>query len=1098
EDPMKFPGTVYLFGRVINKSISESCCIIVRNIWRRVFFLPRETRFSNGIDSGEKVDFLEVNNEVQTLLRQIGVSTVKCRPTKRNFAFNDGVIPKSAEVLEVQYSSTFPKLSTEMKGDTFSHVFNTTATAMERLLLEVDMRGPSWMEITDYVVSSPQQSYAKHEFIVDMERMKSLRVVECGDPMPTVTLMAINFTTTMSDKKENEITMISFIVDSKCNLNKPTTVRNKLERYCLLTKSSHRALPFDLQQRLKEARIDTRVFEASNERHLLSQFLCRLQEFDPDVLLGHDMPTQLSILVARLEKLKIAQWSRTSRLKRSLAIKQLGRSKSAHWELTAGRLVVDSRSSAMELVKSRSYDLDELASNLLGIVTAPRTLDSADSFLSSTRLIRAINQSWQDAWIALAIIAELNALPLFVQITQTVGGVLSRTLMGGRAERNEFLLLHAFQKANYVPPNKHQYEHKRKPQSADKAITEDEQEERSDEKSSKKAQYMGGLVLEPKKGLYDKYVLLLDFNSLYPSIIQEYNICFTTVDQSKGKDESEVPELPSDKNEGILPREIRVLVERRRDVKKLMSSEKLSEHQRQQYNIRQMALKLTANSMYGCLGFIHSRFYAKPLAALITSRGREILMHTKDLVEKQGYAVIYGDTDSIMINTGLEDLEQVKKLGLELKRMVNKCHKRLELDIDGVYKRLLLLKKKKYAGLAVDLNDSCKVKREMKGLDIVRRDWSVLAKDIGNEVVDMILSFSLGREELVERIHDRLRSLRQELDEGLIDISKYEILKQLTRDPSEYADIKAQPHAAVARRLNASGKFHFHRGDTVSYIICEDGSGNSAAQRAYHKSEIASRNELTIDTLYYLAHQIHPVVCRLCEPIEETDAVQIAEALGLDSSGYRSHALVNEYYDDSEDFSLGLNYDFSRCRPFTFTCPYDGCHAEIEIRETLQGEELDIGFCLGECQKCKRSLIRYGVYLINRLHLAQNSAIEEYYTSNFVCEDIVCAYRTRMHVLSWSREGVHCPRCHLGIMRREKSARMLFEQQSFFRSLFDLPKAISECKPEQQKKLKTCRDAEKIFALHASLLGICDEYLSRNDFNRVSLAYLFASMRTGA
>lgn len=67
--------------------------------------------------------------------------------------------------------------------------------------------------------------------------------------------------------------------------------------------------------------------------------------------------------------------------------------------------------------------------------------------------------------------------------------------------------------------------------------------------------------------------------------------------------------------------------------------------------------------------------------------------------------------------------------------MVNKCHKRLELDIDGVYKRLLLLKKKKYAGLAVDLNDSSKVKREMKGLDIVRRDWSVLAKDIGKYVL---------------------------------------------------------------------------------------------------------------------------------------------------------------------------------------------------------------------------------------------------------------------------------------------------------------------------------------------------------------------------
>ncbi|VDM50005.1 unnamed protein product [Toxocara canis] len=243
------------------------------------------------------------------------------------------------------------------------------------------------------------------------------------------------------------------------------------------------------------------------------------------------------------------------------------------------------------------------------------------------------------------------------------------------------------------------------------------------------------------------------------------------------RDDSELPKLPDDQNEGILPRQIRILVERRRDVKNLMKSDKLSEHQRQQYNVRQMALKLTANSMYGCLGFPHCRFYAKPLAALITSRGREILMHTKDLVEKQGYAVIYGDTDSIMIDTGLDDLNQVKKLGFELKRMVNKCHKKLELDIDGVYKRLLLLKKKKYAGLAVDLNDETKMEREMKGLDIVRRDWSVLAKDIGNEIVGMILSLSTGRDELVEHIHERLRAVRKELDDGLVDMCKFEIMK---------------------------------------------------------------------------------------------------------------------------------------------------------------------------------------------------------------------------------------------------------------------------------------------------------------------------------
>lgn len=140
-------------------------------------------------------------------------------------------------------------------------------------------------------------------------------------------------------------------------------------------------------------------------------------------------------------------------------------------------------------------------------------------------LMNYVKHCEADTYFIAAIALKLQMLPLTMELTRLAGNSWARTLTGTRAERNEYILLHEFTRKKYICPDKTW--NKGKEPVADETV---DGEENSDTK--KKDKFKGGLVFEPEKGLYDRIVLVMDFNSLYPSIIQEYNICFTTVDRS--------------------------------------------------------------------------------------------------------------------------------------------------------------------------------------------------------------------------------------------------------------------------------------------------------------------------------------------------------------------------------------------------------------------------------------------------------------------------------------------------------------------------------------------------------------------------------------
>ncbi|KAK5169830.1 DNA-directed DNA polymerase alpha catalytic subunit pol1 [Saxophila tyrrhenica] len=1130
-DYTEIRGSLCLFGKVRNRSNDSyvSCFVKVDNILRKLYFLPREYRQKGRQETSEEVGMNHVYDEVVQIMSRYKVNTHKIKPCSRKYAFELPGIPKEADYLKLLYSYDKPALSTDQTGETFSHVFGTNTSLFEQFVLWKNIMGPCWLSIDGGNFTAVQNaSWCKLELQVD----KPNGIATLGDSdnleAPPLTLMSLALRTTMNVKEnKNEILVASVRFYENVSLTDTTPAEEMPQRtFTIMRPNGEYPIGFKMDAEKHRGQIKME----KSEQGLLSMLLAIIQKHDPDAIMGHRLDdVDFNVLLTRMRDRKTPGWHRIGRLKRDDWPKTFGKgggSFFAERHLAAGRLLCDLANDMGKstMTKCQSWSLDEMCNLYLGGNNKRKEVDSDKALaMAATRggLMNYVKLCEADTFFIAALALKQQLLPLTKVLTNLAGNSWARTLSGTRAERNEYILLHEFYRNKYICPDKVWGK------GASNKKLEDEGNADAEEgvDAKKKDKYKGGLVFDPEKGLYDKFVLVMDFNSLYPSIIQEYNICFTTIERADiGDEEERVPDIPQDTaNKGILPRLIRTLVTRRREVKKLMKDKTATDDQRQTWDVKQQALKLTANSMYGCLGYTKSRFYARPLAALTTSKGREILQSTKELAEStHALRVIYGDTDSVMVNTNMDNIQEAVKMGNEFKKSVNERYELLEIEIDNIFRRLLLHAKKKYAAInMIEVDGKWTEKMEVKGLDMRRREYCQLSKDTSQELLNHLLSGE-DPEKVVSQIHTHLRALGDRMRSNAIDASKYTIYTQLGKAPTEYPNGNSMPSVQVALKLMAKGK-QVKAKDVMSFVICgtSGGSAENAAKNAHPLDEVLAKDSgLVPDVEYYLHKQILPPVERLCAPISGTNVTLLAECLGLDTSKYRVSGASKATEAGEEITSLESQVPdhirFKDCEALDLLCL--GCKKHFEFKGLVPpipsaGEEEPLnplaaitpGGLSCPRKECGRAMST--LTLSTQLETAVRQHTSRYYSGWLVCDDSACGTRTRQ----LSVYGHRClgPKglaygCS-GRMRWEQGERQLYNQLLYLQGMFDVDKQVdklisksgavkAEEEGEKEKLKVLAMGNRERFEVCA---GVVKGYLDKSGWGWVSMDSLFGFAMRG-
>ena len=377
-----------------------------------------------------------------------------------------------------------------------------------------------------------------------------------------------------------------------------------------------------------------------------------------------------------------------------------------------------------------------------------------------------------------------------------------------------------------------------------------------------RGKYEGAFVFQPQPGLYEDLVMF-DFTSYWPSIIVTYNLSSTTLLEKKEKGSQEIEikgeKIYFSKKQGFFPQMLKEIIEKRKKYKQEYNKDK-----NPLTKARSNAYKLLANASYGYQGFFGARYYCPEASAATTSISRDFIQKIIEKTNKQGYKVLYGDTDSFafLLNkkSKAQTLDFLKQLNKDLPGI-------MELDLEDFYKRGLWVSKrtvktgakKKYALI----NEKGKIK--IRGFETVRRDWCKLSRELQNDVLKLVLE--KGDEKKALEI---IRKTINDIKERKVPRNKLIIKTQLKKPINEY--VAQGPHVIAAKKMEARG-IPVSQGMLIEYFIAETPPGVKKKLVRDKVKLSDEKGEYNIE--YYLDRQILPAV----ENILEVFGVNIREII---------------------------------------------------------------------------------------------------------------------------------------------------------------------------------------------------------------------------